>query len=155
MKGKIRLTTLCYILGIFWIYKFECLLYVDRLFAVLYLGLSLLQLFIAIYLLQGNEYKIGGYDKLIIAFCVLMTAINIINKTSYTHCLKEVIRILLMWSTVKIGVTSDGGNFFKWAYKISLACTVLNTISAIIFPNSMYVDAMGAASVFLDRKSVV
>ena len=75
MKGKIRLTTLCYILGIFWIYKFECLLYVDRLFAVLYLGLSLLQLFIAIYLLQGNEYKIGGYDKLIIAFCVLMTAI--------------------------------------------------------------------------------
>lgn len=149
MKGKIRLTTLCYILGIFWIYKFECLLYVDRLFAVFYLGLSLLQLFIAIYLLQGNEYKIGGYDKLIIAFCVLMTAINIINKTSYTHCLKEVIRILLMWSTVKIGVTSDGGKFFKWAYKISLACTVLNTISVIIFPNSMYVDAMGAASVFL------
>lgn len=42
-------------LGIFWIYKFECLLYVDRLFAVFYLGLSLLQLFIAIYLLQRNE----------------------------------------------------------------------------------------------------
>lgn len=54
-----------------------------------------------------------------------------------------------MWSTVKIGVTSDEGSFFEWAYKIGLTCTVLNTISAIIFPNSMYVDAMGAASVFL------
>ena len=109
MKGKIRLTTLCYILGIFWIYKLECLLYVDRLFTVFYFGLSLLQLFIAIYLLQRNEYKIGGYDKLIIAFCVLMIAMNIINKTSYMHSIKEVIRILLMWSTVKIGVTSDEG----------------------------------------------
>ena len=149
MKGKIQLSTLCYILGIFWIYKFECLLYVSKLFSAFYFGLSLIQLFIAAYLLQINKYKINRYDKLIIVFCGLMVATNVINKTSYTHCLKEVIRILLMCSTAKIGIISDEGKFFKWAYKISITCTLLNTISAIIFPHSMYVDATGAATVFL------
>lgn len=149
VKKKLKASTLCYVIGLLWLYKPEVLTYYHKLFSLSFIAVSLLQLGLAALLLVPKKSKVNLFDGAIIVFCLMLLATTLLHAVPYSECIKEIIRILLIWSTVKIGTSYNLHHFIKTGYQISLLFTLANSLTVLLFPQAMFKDVTGVATVFL------
>ena len=149
MITRITLSKICVWLGLFFLFRPSVLIYYNPNFQWVFFGIAGVQIICACYLARKRRCGISKIEKWVIAFYGFILLNNLIHNTSIVHCLKEVISIATLVYSLKIGSKYNNVNFFKAAYKISLFFTTINTISAILFPESLAVDYMGAASIYI------
>lgn len=158
MNCKIPMSKICVIIGLLWLYRPSLLNYYSPLFQWLFFSLAAFQILCSIIYAKKNDYKIDGVEKWIIVFYSLLLLLNTVNNTSMVHCIKEIVGVLTLMCSLKVGSSSTKYCYFDYAFRIGVFFTTINTLSALMFPQSLAVDHMGAASVFVlggDNSSIV
>ncbi len=145
----LRLSTICYILGIIWMYRIGCISYVISGFGIVWYLLGSLSLLLAVFVYVRGEAHLSNIHGAIFVFCVLLIIISLSSGTPTLVWLDDIFEILMLAVIMDIGLTCGGRRYLQTGFHISLIMISANTMSALIFPDALFRDASGAASVLL------
>lgn len=146
---RVKISTICYVLGLLVMYKLGSVSYVIHGFGAIYYALSGVELFFAAIVYAKGEARWSFMHSLTLAYCIAILISTIVNGASITACLNEIFTLFPFLAMIDLGIRCGGRKFFRTAYHISAPLLTLNTLTAILFPHAMFRDVTGAATIFL------
>lgn len=146
---NVKIGALAYLLGIVWIYKIGSISYYLHGFGLVWYLVGALGIAFALLVYLRGEVKVSWLHVAVALLCLSLIVISIVNGASLAVWLDEVFDILIFAITIDMGLNVGKSKFIKLGTYISLTLVTANTLSAVVFPNAMFLDASGAPTIFL------
>lgn len=148
-QGSLKLSTLCFLLGLLTMYKIDSISYFIHGFGAFYYLLSGVELFLSVIVYAMGEARWSMMHTLTLAYCVAILGSTVMNGASISACLQEIFTLFPFLVMMDLGIRCGGRRFYRAAFLISCPLLTLNTITAILFPHAMFRDVTGASTIFL------
>lgn len=147
--SEIKLSDLCIYIGILYVFKLGSISYLIPKFGVIYYGLAVIQLLLALFVYARGDVRLNKVHFGIAGYCATLLFSTYVNDASMQISLNEVFCLLPLLVTADMLFYRRDIEVVRRVSRFSILMISLNTLTALIFRNAMFRDVTGAPTIFL------